>query len=393
MTISHPGSSAISRHSGATTLRCDVRGYNLNAGCRVPGNPFKGKLVLTPNDPGAEPATVCFGPLDLAPDVNTFTAFVSSRSRPQHNNRLQVELQALDGSQDIVGRGRAELVSGASCVTTFSFRNGGSRAIQLRVAATIDGSEDQGRTGSVTLDYLLAYKRNRLIDLCNEAGSDKGTAAHCRNGVPHCYALDYFNLFNSFRTQRFNLLEIGLDPRISEGGTAQDAPSLRVWRRFFPRAQIYGYDVADFSFFEQKNTVTFQGDQASRNDLAAFLEHAGTPTFRVIIDDGSHASSHQQTSLGVLFRQLEPGGLYVIEDLNWQPYPESPTTLRVLRRFMSRGRIESPFIRAREARYLEANIDSIETFRPNDSEFAVITKSAASAGGRRKAHQDSPISS
>ena len=365
---------AISRHSEAGPTRCNVRGYNLNAGCRVPGTPFKGRLVMAANAPNAARAVACFGPFDLPAGTDTFTAFLAAASRPQHRNRLHVELQALDVSNDVLGRGRAELACGASDVLTFSFKNRGSSAIQLRVAAGATGADEQGPTGTVSIDYLLAYERNRLIDMCNAAGSDKGSEAHCRNGVPHCYALDYFHLFTPFRQRSFNLLEIGLDPNIPEGGTARDAPSLRVWRKFFPRAHIFGYDLADFSFFEQERTVTFQGDQASRRNLAAFLEAAGTPNFRLIIDDGSHASSHQQTSLGVLFRQLEPGGMYVIEDLNWQPFPESPTTLRVLRRFMRSGRIESPFIRAREARYLEANIAKVEVYRPNDSEFAVISK-------------------
>ena len=329
---------------------------------------------MAANARNAERAVVCFGPLDLPAGIDTFTALLAASSKPERSNRLRVELQALDGSHEILGRGRAELQSGASDAITFSFRNRRSSAIQLRVAAKATGADEQGPSGTVAIDYLLAYERNRLIDLCNDAGSDKGSEAHCRNGVPHCYALDYFQLFTPFRRRRFNLLEIGLDPNIPEGGTARDAPSLRVWRKFFPRAHIFGYDLADFSFFDQERTVTFQGDQASRRNLAAFLEATGTPNFRLIIDDGSHASSHQQTSLGVLFRQLEPSGMYVIEDLNWQPFPESPTTLRVLRRFMSTGRIESPFIRAREARYLEANIAKVEVYRPNDSEFAVISK-------------------
>src|SRR5438445_13894138 len=44
----------------------------------------------------------------------------------------------------------------------------------------------------------------------------------------------------------------------------------------------------------------------------------------IIIDDGSHASVHQHLTLGVLFPSLKPGGLFVIEDLDWQP-PEIPS--------------------------------------------------------------------
>jgi len=81
-----------------------------------------------------------------------------------------------------------------------------------------------------------------------------------------------------------------------------------------------------------------------------------------------------------LFPQLEPGGLYVIEDLGWQPFPEKPTTLQVLKQFAKRSRVTSPFLRRAEARYLEANIRRINIYKPNDSEFAVIEKRRASAG-------------
>ena len=119
-----------------------------------------------------------------------------------------------------------------------------------------------------------------------------------------------------------------------------------------------------------------QGDQSSRDDLERFLSEHDVE-FGLVIDDGSHASSHQQISLGSLFRRVEPGGLYVIEDLHWQPFSETPTTLEILREFVECGQMRSPFLRQDEARYLEGAIDHIEIHRPNDSEFAAIYKKSA----------------
>ena len=42
-------------------------------------------------------------------------------------------------------------------------------------------------------------------------------------------------------------------------------------------------------------------------------------TCDIVIDDASHASHHQQNAFLELFPALPSGGLYVIEDLRWQP--------------------------------------------------------------------------
>jgi len=58
--------------------------------------------------------------------------------------------------------------------------------------------------------------------------------------------------------------------------------------------------------------------------------------FDIIIDDGSHASWHQQLTLRTLFPRLEKGGLYIIEDLHYQPpgiealYPGTRKTRAIL---------------------------------------------------------------
>jgi hypothetical protein len=64
----------------------------------------------------------------------------------------------------------------------------------------------------------------------------------------------------------------------------------------------------------------------------------------------------------------------VIEDLHWQPFPEAPTTLEVLRDFVESGRLRTPFLDEEEVLYLVEAIDRVEIHRPNDSEFAVIYK-------------------
>lgn len=60
-----------------------------------------------------------------------------------------------------------------------------------------------------------------------------------------------------------------------------------------------------------------RADCGSREELKRVADNG--VQFDIIIDDGSHASYHQQLTLEMLFPTLKPGGLYAIEDLDWQP--------------------------------------------------------------------------
>jgi len=71
-------------------------------------------------------------------------------------------------------------------------------------------------------------------------------------------------------------------------------------------------------------TRIFRGDQGKPEDLLRVA--AEFPKIDIVIDDGSHASFHQQTSLRALWKYLAPGGIYLIEDLDVQP-PELERSL------------------------------------------------------------------
>lgn len=163
-----------------------------------------------------------------------------------------------------------------------------------------------------------------LRELANRHGSDKGDQVGCKNN----YTALYDPLFFARRFDRIRLLELGLAIGGPEGGGPVErkvfAPSIAMWLEYFPNAEIYGFDISDFSHLRNPRFHFIRGDLGAEADLARLA--ASAPAFDIIIDDGSHASYHQQLALAHLFPRLAPGGLYVIESLHWQP-PISGTSL------------------------------------------------------------------
>jgi len=202
---------------------------------------------------------------------------------------------------------------------------------------------------------------NELTDLANAYGSDKGNAAYNK----HHYTRAYIHYFNEFRDKPIELCEIGLlhpSAKRDASGSYDRAPSLFMWSEYFYNGHITGFDIDDFSSVKRDRLRIIRGDQSKREDLSRLALPEGK-TYDVIIDDGSHASHHQQISLGYLFKHLRPGGLYWIEDLAWQP-PElepadAPKTFTVLENLKYYRKLESPYFLEEEKQYLLDNVAKI----------------------------------
>ncbi|MEQ9258480.1 MAG: hypothetical protein RIG84_05230 [Roseovarius sp.] len=155
-----------------------------------------------------------------------------------------------------------------------------------------------------------------LTDLADRFGSDKGS-------TKHRYTELYHMLFHPYRQRKINFLEMGLligGPELGYDRDREttDLPSIRMWLEYFPKAHIHGLDVSDFSWFEHERFTFHRCDMDGREEIAeTIVEIEPAPT--IVIDDASHASHHQQFAFLEIFPRLESGGLYVIEDLRWQP--------------------------------------------------------------------------
>jgi hypothetical protein len=205
-----------------------------------------------------------------------------------------------------------------------------------------------------------------LTELANKYGTDKGTVA----GLGHGYSLLYDLLFSRYRLEPINLCEIGLcigGPEVKTGSverSADNLPSISMWHEYFPNAMLYGVDISDFSPF-QNDWFKFVRADAGDAALLQKVVDLGVE-FDIVIDDGSHAHFHQQRTFLSLFPTVKSGGLFIIEDLQWQPetyagqLPRVPPTDALLNQLISGGRFSaSGALPLSEWRALEGQIKNV----------------------------------
>jgi hypothetical protein len=99
-------------------------------------------------------------------------------------------------------------------------------------------------------------------------------------------------------------------------GHYRPGASLRAWRDYLPNAEVIGVDVQPDTQITEPRIRTLQCDSTDTAAVAA-LRRTALAGLRcdVIIDDGSHRSADQLTTLANFFPLLAPGGLYFIEDI------------------------------------------------------------------------------
>ena len=151
----------------------------------------------------------------------------------------------------------------------------------------------------VTLPALTApgAPPPRLYDIGARHGTDKA-------GQREILRV-YEEYFEPLRVTELVLVEIGV-----LGGA-----SLRMWREYFPRAQIFGIDVDPEAEAHADDRITVLiGSQSDTRFLDTVLERTGRPD--IVLDDGSHLARDQITTLLHLWRHVKPGGFYLVEDLH-----------------------------------------------------------------------------
>jgi len=145
-----------------------------------------------------------------------------------------------------------------------------------------------------------------------------------------------------------------------------------MWNNYFNNnINITGFDInINFLKFNNlyDNIKIIIGDQSNENDL----EKLKYKKYDIIIDDGYHASKHQQISFKILWSNVKSNGYYIIEDLHYQPEPENCIkTKELFEQWKYNNWIESEFINKNDIINIKNEIEYINFY---DSQSKLLDK-------------------
>ena len=160
-----------------------------------------------------------------------------------------------------------------------------------------------------------------LCQLAQKYGTDK-----CPQ-IKHPFTPYYYDLFKDRRDTVKKVVEMGIGfPR--DGADAGEpmfdrklkrlyykGAGLRMWRDFFPNAQVYGADLWPQALFQDERIATYQCNSNKTTDVRWLIDATGSD-IDLFVDDGSHLSDSQIFLAKTVLPMLDPGTTYIIEDVN-----------------------------------------------------------------------------
>ena len=122
----------------------------------------------------------------------------------------------------------------------------------------------------------------------------------------HNYSVFYEKYLNKIKNENFNFLELG----------SHEGKGIAAFYHFFPNAKLIGANINPFQMRYYSNRIEeVYIDVSSKKILQNFINYFDN-RFQIIIDDASHNLRDILITLPILFKKLNSGGFYVIEDIN-----------------------------------------------------------------------------
>lgn len=208
------------------------------------------------------------------------------------------------------------------------------------------------------LDNQISSQKQNLSlgKLFETFNSDKGLILKTYDNKEiksHNYAIFYEKYFKDLRNKKLRILEIG----------SHEGKGLAAFYYFFQNAFLIGANINPFQMkFYSKRIDEIYIDVSSKKILENFRNYF-KEGFDIIIDDASHNLRDILITLPILFKKLNPGGFYVIEDIdqfkvfkNLNPTNEELTPLKILKHMHNKKEFQSDFISKEDIKYLKENI-------------------------------------
>ena len=144
------------------------------------------------------------------------------------------------------------------------------------------------------------------------------------NGRFHSYLDIYEKLFNKFKDEEINILEIGV----------LDGESLKLWDNYFTKAAIWGIDnfhrsdlkkvIKNAKNCKVRQVNSFEESYVFDVERKQFFDEIKDIKFHIIIDDACHLSHAQIKTFNNFVPKLHSDGVYIIEDImNYDGHLES----------------------------------------------------------------------
>ena len=181
--------------------------------------------------------------------------------------------------------------------------------------------------------------------LCDLYGSDKGSnvgSSASYPWMPHSYGSYYEKIFSDSRFQVRAVFECGIgtsSPKFMArmGDKYVPGASLRVWRDYFPLANIYGADIDKEVMFTEKRIRTFHVDQTDADSIRKMWHKLPDVEFDLVIDDGLHEYSAGISLFEASIGRLLEHGVWVIEDVTpsdarkyWRYFSQSAWNIKII---------------------------------------------------------------
>lgn len=154
----------------------------------------------------------------------------------------------------------------------------------------------------------IDYSTTDLCQIMANQGSDKALGWHN-------YTLVYRVLFEPIRKSAKNFFELGI-------GIINSGASLRGWKEYFEKANIYGADILDEALFTEHRIQTYQCDQLDKKSISSLWQNFKNVEFDVILEDGLHTYEANIHFFENAIHKVKKGGYYIIEDVMISALPD-----------------------------------------------------------------------